>query len=110
VEAAVLPQLTIIAVPGDPGCLTLHGEIDIYTAPELRDSLRRAVQTARGRTAVMVDLSEVSFIDARGLMALVEAEAYASVRKVHLAFAGVPASITRLLTITGLSLSGSQIS
>jgi len=39
----------------------------------------------------------------------VEAEAYATVRGTRLVFADVPAGITRLLTITGLSLSGPEI-
>ena len=104
------PQLTIVSVPGDPGCLAVFGEIDICTAPGLRGGLRGAVQAAPRGAAVMVDLSAVNFIDARGLSALVEAEAYASVRGIHLVFSGVSAGITRLLTITGLNLRGSVVS
>jgi anti-sigma B factor antagonist len=105
VEAAVLPQLAIIVVSGVSGSVAVRGEIDIYTAPELRGGLRHAVQAASRGADVLVDLSTVTFIDARGLTALVEAEAYASVRGIQLVFTGMPAGITRLLAITGLSLS-----
>jgi anti-sigma B factor antagonist len=100
------PQLTIVYLPGDPCSLAVCGEIDIYTAPHLEVGLRHAVLSASPGAAITADLSAVSFIDARGLTALVEAEAYAIVRGVALVFAGVPASITRLLTITGLRLRG----
>jgi len=102
----VWPQFAIVRLPEDPDCLAVLGEIDICTAPQLRGSLRSAVRAAGRGTLVMVDLSAVSFIDARGLTTLVEAEAYASVRGIRLVFAGVPAGVTRLLTIIGLSLTG----
>jgi anti-sigma B factor antagonist len=104
------PGFTITRAPSDHGSLAVHGEIDVSTAPDLRDGLRNAVHAATRGTAVMVDLSAVSFIDSRGLTALVEAEAYASVRGIRLAFTDVPAGIIRLLTLTGLSLSGPEAS
>jgi anti-anti-sigma factor len=87
----------------------VRGEIDIYTSPVLRGSLHGAVHSATPGAVITVDLSAVEFIDARGLTTLVEAEAYATVRGTRLVFADVPAGITRLLTITGLSLSGPEI-
>jgi anti-anti-sigma factor len=100
------PQLTIVYLPGDPGFLAVRGEVDLCTVPRLEGCLRRAVRAAPPGAAVMVNLSAVSFIDARGLWALAEAEAYACVRGIRLVFADVPASITRLLAIAGLSLRG----
>ena len=55
---------------------------------------------------VTVDLSAVSFIDARGLTVLAVADAYACVRGVRLVFASTPANITRLLRITRLTPDG----
>jgi anti-sigma B factor antagonist len=104
------PGFTIVRLPCDQDSLAVRGEIDICTAPDLRDGLRDAVQAATRGTVIMVDLSAVSFTDSRGLTALVEAEAYAHVRGMRLVFAGVPAGITRLLAITGLSLSRSGAS
>jgi anti-sigma B factor antagonist len=103
------PEFTIVRLPSDHG-LAVRGEIDIYTAAGLRDSLRSTVRAATQGTVVMVDLSAVTFIESRGLTTLVEAEAYASVRGIRLVFADVPAAITRLLSLTGLSLSGPGVS
>jgi anti-sigma B factor antagonist len=104
------PGFTIARTPSDHGSLTVRGEIDVCTAPDLRDGLRSAVHAVTRGTAVKVDLSAVSFIDSRGLTALVEAEAYASVRGIRLVFTEVPARITRLLTLTGLSQSRPEAS
>ena len=49
--------------------VVLQGEIDIHTAPQLRDSLMRGID--EGVRAIVVDLSEVSFIDAAGLGVIV---------------------------------------
>ena len=48
------------------------GEVDLTTAPQLRESLMAAVNGAE-KTAVIVDLSRVDFIDSAGLALLVEA-------------------------------------
>jgi anti-sigma B factor antagonist len=109
-ETTMRPGFTIVRLPSDHGSLAVRGEIDICTAPDLRDGLRDAVRAATRGTVVTADLSAVSFIDSCGLTTLVEAEAYATVRGIRLVFAGVPASITRLLTITGLSLSRPEAS
>jgi anti-anti-sigma regulatory factor len=129
------PQLTImhlalVRAGGKPAAIVVSGEVDIYTAPVLDESLRLAVDTAiRNATirntaiddatiddaamgngdgnpgpVVNVDLAAVSFIDVRGLMVLNDVGAYARDRGVRLCFTGVPARMTRLLEITRLSL------
>ena len=45
------------------------GEIDVYTAPLLREVLDK--QVAAGRTNLVVDLEKVSFMDSPGLGVLV---------------------------------------
>ena len=45
------------------------GEIDVYTAPLLREALDR--QVAAGRTDLIVDLEDVTFMDSTGLGVLV---------------------------------------
>jgi anti-sigma B factor antagonist len=91
----------------DPGLIVVTGEVDIYTAPELRGSLFSAIETAAAAStvAVTVELSSVSFIDARGLRVLVVAEAYACVRGVRILFTGFSPSARKLIRITGSSLS-----
>lgn len=47
------------------------GEVDLTTAAQLREALLSAVSS--GKSAVIVDLSKVDFIDSAGLALLVEA-------------------------------------
>ncbi len=48
------------------------GEVDLTTAPQLRENLMAAVHGA-AKSPVIVDLSRVDFIDSAGLALLVEA-------------------------------------
>jgi anti-anti-sigma factor len=102
------PQLTIVRNLNEPGILLVSGEVDLCTAPDLHDTLCRAVDAAIGehRAVITVDLSAVTFIDGRGLNVLAVSEAYGHVRGVRVRFAGVPVSIVRLLRIVRLSVDG----
>jgi anti-sigma B factor antagonist len=48
-----------------------RGELDIATTPALRERLEKALD--EGHTRIVVDLSEVSFIDSVGLASIVNA-------------------------------------
>ena len=50
---------------------TVSGELDMATAPELRERLGAAVDS--GATTIVVDLSEVTFMDSIGLAAILHA-------------------------------------
>lgn len=52
--------------------LTLRGEVDRATAPRLAEVLRSRLRSQLSR--VVVDLSEVSFLDAAGISALIQAD------------------------------------
>ena len=56
--------------PGGTAIITVTGEIDIATVAGLRDRLFTLADTSR---SVIIDLDQVSFIDAAGLGALVGA-------------------------------------
>lgn len=56
--------------PGEIAVITVTGEVDIATVAGLRDRLFTLADTSR---SVIVDLDQVSFIDAAGLGALVGA-------------------------------------
>ena len=52
--------------------LTVMGEVDVGTAPEFEDELAKAVDQGLG-DGLVVDLTNVTFIDSTGLNALVRA-------------------------------------
>ncbi len=51
--------------------LTIHGELDLHSAPELEGVLDQAL--AAKRPAILIDLSECEFIDSTGLALIVRA-------------------------------------
>ena len=55
---------------GDPESVAVSGDLDAYSAPELRRVLAEVVDTSEG-PIVEVDLSGLTFIDAAGLAVLV---------------------------------------
>jgi len=80
--------------------VALSGEIDIVTAPEVCDALAGAASEAA--TGIVVDLGDVTFMDAAGLGAL----AGGAYRARHLPggfrLVAVPPRVLRLLKVTGL--------
>ena len=74
-----------------------RGEIDLATAPRVRDALRAA-----GSAEVVLDLTDVDFLDTSGLYVVLEHQRAADQR--GLRFAIVPGSreIRRLFEMTGL--------
>jgi anti-anti-sigma factor len=63
--------------PGGTAVITVTGEVDIATVAVLRDQLFTLADTS---CSVIVDLDQVSFIDAAGLGALVGAARRADIR------------------------------
>jgi anti-sigma B factor antagonist len=62
-------HLEAIPVGTDRAVLQITGEVDLYTAPQVRDRVIRLL--ADGVRHVIADLREVSFLDSTGLGALV---------------------------------------
>ncbi len=74
-----------IAIDSVEGVKVIHvgGEVDVYTAPQLKEALAEAIE---GRDRFVLDLSEVHFIDSTGLGVLVasQQQARADSRDFHL--------------------------
>jgi anti-sigma B factor antagonist len=80
--------------------LTLSGELDLATAPELRKRLVAAVDS--GTTRIVVDLREVTFMDSIGLAAVLHARSRLRPAG-RLALIATPGSYAQLvLEITGM--------
>ncbi|GGF49612.1 anti-sigma-B factor antagonist [Marmoricola endophyticus] len=54
---------------GDVTVVSVSGEIDVYTAPKLRDRIAQLV--AEGRHHLVIDMDGVEFLDSTGLGVLV---------------------------------------
>ena len=81
--------------------VALDGEIDIRVSPRLRSRL--VALTRAGKTAIVVDLSHVSFIDASLLDVLVVMHVRLLRRGGSLAIVCDRSEVYRLLELTGLS-------
>jgi anti-sigma B factor antagonist len=79
------------------------GEIDMASAPEFRSALLETLSSPLRPTAVQVDLSLVSFIDARGVAALAEGCHAASRAGVAFAVNNPQRSVRQMLDIVGLT-------
>ncbi|MGN6607483.1 MAG: STAS domain-containing protein [Jatrophihabitans sp.] len=80
--------------------LSVRGEVDVYSAPTLRDNLTELLES--GAEAVVVDLTEVAFLDSTGLGALIGARTEAENSGGRLALVCTNDRILKLFTITGL--------
>ena len=78
----------------------LTGEIDTYTAPKLRESL--IPLTEQSGVEVIVDLSEVQYIDSTGLGIFVGVLKASDSNGSSLTLTGMSERIKRLFVITGL--------
>jgi anti-sigma B factor antagonist len=79
----------------------LHGHVGIDSSPDLRDRLLALLQGQPPKT-VIVDLTEVSYIDASGIATLLEALKVARNRQVTLCLKGLHGRIVRFFEVTGL--------
>ena len=80
--------------------LRLAGEVDVASAPRLRDRLVQLV--TEGPPRVVVDLTGVSFIDSMGLGALVSGLKRARAHDGDLRLAGATDHVAKVLSITRL--------
>jgi anti-sigma B factor antagonist len=88
-----------IAERGRALVLSLAGELDLFTAPALREALRTTI--GRSPERLVVDLGGVTFIDSTALGLLVEARAQLGNGKA-LTLAAPGLEVRRALEVSGL--------
>lgn len=81
--------------------VNVQGEVDVYTAPKLREEIHR--QMDDGATTVIVDLADVAYMDSSGLGVLIGALKRARENEGDMVVASANPRITRILDVTGLS-------
>jgi anti-anti-sigma factor len=84
------------------GAVTLHltGELDVASAPALRDEVVRLI--SEGRTTIAFDCSELDFVDSTGLGVLIGARARCLAANGSVSLIGVKPTLQRLLAVTGI--------
>lgn len=80
--------------------IAVAGEIDLYTAPDLKQTLTQVIED--GASGVVMDLSETTFLDSTGLGVLIGGLKRLRSRDGALAIVNVDDNIARTLEITGL--------
>ena len=86
---------------GDASVLTLRGEIDVYTAPRLRQAIIDLVEA--GTTRIVVDMGKVDFLDSTGLGVLVGGLKRVKTQDGDLAIVTTQEKILKIFEITGLN-------
>jgi anti-sigma B factor antagonist len=88
------------SLDGDAGVVAVRGEIHVSSAPELSDCLASVME--RGVTALVLDLSEVEFIDSTGLSVLLNVLRRLTQRGGSLVIVCTNPTVLRLFEITRL--------
>ena len=81
--------------------LTLRGEIDVYTAPRMRQAIVDLVDA--GSLNIVVDMGMVDFLDSTGLGVLVEGLKRVRTRGGNLSLVVTQDKIVKIFDITGLN-------
>ena len=90
IEAASTPEGVVV--------LGMDGEFDLAAAPALREQL--AAARAGGPRGVVVDMTEVTFLDSSALRELLRADAALRADGAPLVLAGLRPPVARLLELT----------
>src|SRR3954452_1381166 len=80
--------------------ITVSGEIHVSTAPEFQRGLDAAI--SRGKTAVVLDLSETEFIDSTGLSVILNGLRRVTRQRGRMALVCTNPTVLRLFEITRL--------
>jgi anti-sigma B factor antagonist len=97
----VPPFVIDVITAGDCAVLRVAGEVDVYSAPELRQRIIKLVES--GALHVVADLNGVDFLDSSGLGVLVGGLKRLRTQEGSLEIAASGGQILQLFELTGLS-------
>ena len=84
----------------DRAVVTVGGEVDLETAPQLGDHVLAALQDVSPH--VVLDLTGVTFMDSTGLKVLLSIQRRADLANGSFAVVGATRTVRRILELTGL--------
>ncbi|WP_199725593.1 STAS domain-containing protein [Nocardiopsis sp. Huas11] len=84
----------------DLAVVTVAGEIDLYTAPQLRNELVDALED--GARRLVIDMSRVEFCDSTGISVLLSAMKRSRDKGGDLELVAPKPAVTKVLEVTGL--------
>jgi anti-sigma B factor antagonist len=87
-------------VDSDRHVVAVRGELDLYTASELKEVFAGAIDA--GRIRIIVDLADTTFLDTSALSVLLSAFKRLRSRGGALVLAGLNEKIAKVFEITGL--------
>ena len=85
---------------GGERIIIVSGEVDLYSSPDLREALTKA--KCDPPLSVVVDLSDVPYMDSSGVATLVEGFRAAGERKVGFALVAPSQSVMKVLQLSRL--------
>lgn len=101
--AADIPSFTLQILPeGDGTRVVPKGELDLATAPELEEEILPALAQGRG---VILDLSELTFMDSTGVRTIVTARQAANESGARFDVVRPPSdsAVSRVIEISGIA-------
>ena len=93
-------SLTQEQIDDERHVVAVAGEIDLFTAPELKSVLGEAVEA--GRSRIVVDLTDTTFLDSTALGVLIGAVKRLRARDGVLTIVNTDPNIAKTFEITGL--------
>ncbi len=81
--------------------INLAGEMDLSNVDEARKAIMRAMDSG-GSAPVLIDMSELEFIDSTGIRLLLEVQAASSADSDRVTFRGIRPEVAQTLRVTGV--------
>ena len=93
-------NLRIAVQPGTPVIIEVRGEIDLQSAPGLRDELLRVIR--RCGPQLVLDLAGVTFMDCAGVSVLLATRRRAQLEDGSVTVTEASSRVRRMITLLGL--------
>jgi len=90
----------VVEDSGGNALVRAKGDVDLYSSPQLRETLLKAIGTGNG--AIGIDLSEVSYMDSSGVATLVEGLKGAGAKSREFALIAPSNSVMKVLQLSRL--------